>query len=56
MAVTNPQNREMALRAGLSRHGFAVGGVAFPATLVDRAALMAWLIETYSARDEQDGA
>lgn len=50
MVVVNPQNRDMALRAGLVRHGFAVAGVVFPDAITDRAALVAWLQETFAPR------
>lgn len=51
MGVVNPQNREMALRAGLARHSFAVADVAFPAALLERSALIAWLLDTFAPRD-----
>ncbi len=49
MAVVNPANRGVALKASLQRHGFAArepeGDV-----LSERQALMAWLLETYAPR------
>ena len=49
MAVVNPANRAMALRAALQRHGFA-GGEPEAAVLAERKALIGWLLETYSPR------
>lgn len=51
LAVVNPQNRELALRAGLSRHGFALAGVVFPQAIAERAALVAWLQDTFAPKD-----
>ncbi|MDB5613847.1 MAG: hypothetical protein JWQ22_1500 [Devosia sp.] len=48
LAVVNPQNRFIALTAALARHGFA-RPAAHP-ELVDRSAMIAWLLETYSPR------
>ena len=49
MAVVNPANRGLTLSAALQRHGFAAG--AAPADrMTDRAAIVAWLIETYADR------
>ena len=49
MAVVNPANRAMALRAALQRHGFA-GGEPEAAVLTERKALISWLLATYSPR------
>ena len=46
MTVVNPANRGLALNAALQRHGFTT--VTPPADkLADRAAIIAWLIDTY---------
>ena len=46
MTVVNPANRGLTLNAALQRHGFAT--VTAPADrMTDRAAIIAWLIETY---------
>ncbi|WP_162783646.1 hypothetical protein [Devosia naphthalenivorans] len=49
MAVVNPANRAMALRAALQRHGFA-GGEPEAAVLAERKALIGWLLASYSPR------
>ena len=48
LAVINPQNRFIALTAALARHGFA-RPVEQP-ELLDRATMIAWLLQTYSPR------
>lgn len=48
LSVVNPQNRFMALTAALGRHDFTRPSEE-PA-LADRAALIAWLLDTYSPR------
>jgi hypothetical protein len=48
LAVVNPQNRFLAICAGLGRHGFARPSE--EPELADRAALIDWLVTTYSAR------
>ena len=49
MAVVNPANRAMALRAALQRHGFA-GGEPEAAVLAERKALISWLLAIYSPK------
>ena len=49
LTVVNPQNRFIALTAALGRHGFARPGE--EPELVDRAKMIAWLLQTYSPRD-----
>jgi hypothetical protein len=49
MAVVNPANRGLTLRASLQRHGFAAREPD-AATLEERQALVAWLLETYAPR------
>jgi hypothetical protein len=50
LEVVNPANRAMALNAGLKRHGFAASSA--PAeVLLDRGALIAWLLSAYSPRE-----
>lgn len=50
LEVVNPANRAMALNAALRRHGFA--GASVPAEhLLERGALIGWLLATYSPRD-----
>ena len=46
MAVVNPANRGMALRAALIRHGF-VGREPEPAGLEEAEALVKWLLAEY---------
>jgi hypothetical protein len=48
MTVVNPANRGLTLNATLQRHGFAT--VPAPADrMTDRAAIIAWLLETYAS-------
>ena len=48
MTVVNPANRGLTLNATLQRHGFAP--VTAPADrMTDRAAIIAWLMETYGS-------
>lgn len=51
LEVINPQNRSLALSSALRRHGFDPSSGEQPGALVDRAALIAWLLSTYSPRD-----
>jgi hypothetical protein len=48
LTVVNPQNRFIALSATLARHGFDRPGE--EPELVDRATMIAWLLQTYSPR------
>lgn len=48
LSVVNPQNRFIALAAALARHGFA--RPAEHPDLLDRAEMIAWLLETYAPR------
>jgi hypothetical protein len=50
LAVTNPANRTLALKAALLRHGFAAR-VPEGDELAERAALAEWLLATYSPRE-----
>ena len=47
LAVVNPSNRSLALRAALQRHGFAAREPE-PAILQDAKALRDWLLAIYS--------
>ena len=47
IAVINPANRGVALRAALIRHGF-VGREPEPAVFDESEVLMKWLLATYS--------
>lgn len=49
LAVVNPQNRGIALDAALRRHGFAPSGVAPQVELLERSALVGWLLSIYAA-------
>lgn len=46
LAIVNPQNRGIALRADLQRHGFAAPP-ALPDPITDRATLINWLKTSY---------
>ena len=45
--VVNPANRALALNAALRRHGFEPAAKP-PPELVDRSAIVAWLLKTYA--------
>lgn len=47
LAIVNPANRGLALRAALQRHGFVVREPELE-TLQDSKALRAWLLTTYA--------
>jgi prolyl-tRNA editing enzyme YbaK/EbsC (Cys-tRNA(Pro) deacylase) len=47
LAVVNPQNRAIALDAALRRHGFTPSGVAPASEILERSALVGWLLSTY---------
>ena len=49
LAIINPQNRAMALKADLQRHGF-VPPPELPDHGIDRISLMEWLRATYPPR------
>lgn len=49
LAVVNPQNRPLALTAALQRHGFAPATPPPPEQLLQRAAIIAWLISSYTS-------
>jgi hypothetical protein len=49
MAVVNPANRALALRAALTRHGFGAGEPDAE-VLSERRALVDWLLARYSPR------
>lgn len=49
LVVVNPQNRAIALDAALRRHGFTPSAVAPPRELLERSALVGWLLSTYAA-------
>lgn len=51
LRVVNPQNRAIALGGSLRKHGFVPTSVHQPEPIEDRAALIAWLLATYSPRD-----
>lgn len=51
LRIVNPQNRAIALSASLRKHGFAPTSANQPDPLDDRAALIAWLLATYSPRE-----
>jgi prolyl-tRNA editing enzyme YbaK/EbsC (Cys-tRNA(Pro) deacylase) len=48
MTVVNPANRGLTLNATLQRHGFTVVATAPVDRLVDRTAMVGWLMETYA--------
>ena len=51
MTVVNPANRGLTLVAALQRHGFTIGATPPADRLADRAAIVAWLTETYPKPD-----
>ena len=51
LKIVNPQNRAITLSANLRKHGFAPSSANQPDPLDDRAALIAWLLATYSPRE-----
>jgi hypothetical protein len=48
LAVINPQNRPLALNAALQRHGIRVVETPAGDQLLERAAIIAWLLATYA--------
>jgi hypothetical protein len=50
LQVVNPQNRAIALEAALKRHGFAIASLPPDTALVERSAMIAWLLSVYSPR------
>ena len=50
LEVINPQNRALALRATLGRHGFSPTATTSD-QLAERSALIAWLLSTYARQD-----
>ncbi|MDB5540259.1 MAG: hypothetical protein JWQ89_1986 [Devosia sp.] len=51
LKVVNPQNRAVALSDLLRRHGFRAATLPEGGLPADRAALVAWLLASYSAKD-----
>ncbi len=49
LEVVNPQNRGLALAAALKRHGFSTATPDTEHQMIDRKALIDWLLATYSA-------
>jgi hypothetical protein len=50
LAITNPQNRAIALKDTLRRHGFDAMPAPDLDTLLSQAALVDWLKQSYSLR------
>lgn len=48
LVVVNPQNRPLALNAALQRHGFTTAITPKPDQLLDRTAIVNWLLATYA--------
>jgi len=51
LAVLNPANRPLALNAALQRHGFAVRATPSVDQMLDRSAIVAFVLATYAAAD-----
>jgi hypothetical protein len=51
LVVVNPQNRPLALNASLQRHGFITAITPKPDQLLDRTAIVNWLLATYAAAE-----
>lgn len=49
VSVVNPQNRTMALNAGLRKHGVPQREDPNPDALLEHKALVAWLLKTYGS-------